>query len=486
MKLTITLFCLLLCLRTLAQPVCLSREEHDKVAAQLARQYTLLADQVDPGNRTRSPGIRMDWEKTEGEKKMAGIYSEVTNAVREEFRKAGLLQDGAYDLMLTLYGNPDGSIRQGSFFLAVLGNRPDTAVQNAQEPMRALVCRWMADYRLPVTVERPFRLGMNVPIGKLVSAPRRPRRGPGIMATLEDARKTDRPDTVRLLALNSLGLNTVPEEIYRFPNLEDLDLSNNALTKIPAKVFGIPKLRQLNLTGNPLGNEGLKGVPNDHLKVLNLQRTGLTTIPKAILENRGLTSLWLGYNDLSKGLDIRLLRRLRHLNDLNLYRSNLSELPSSLGRLKRLEVLDLYYNQIRGLPEKLSRLRRLQQLAVSHNRLAALPKRIGKLRSLHTLYTHHNSLSALPKSIRKLRKLQILDISDNAFTQIPDHLAGLSALEDLNLGHNRLAQLPPSLGRLKNLRKLYLRGNPALDGNQATAALPVIRQLEGNRTEVQY
>lgn len=339
----------------------------------------------------------------------------------------------------------------------------------------------------PVSGAVPFRTMAGMTFGKALVAPRSVRRGAGIISTLEAAERTTRPDTVRMLAFNQLDLNTIPDVVYRFPALQELDLSKNNLKKLPTRLTAdIPTLRRLSLLYNSIHTDSVFMARNKHLVALNLQGNKLTRIPKSIRRNRRLESLWLGNNQLTS-LDTKTLGRLHRLTDLNLYNAGLRQLPGSIGRLKHVRVLDVYYNKFTELPRQLGRMKRLEQLAIANNDLKELPASLDKLRRLQVLYAHHNRISQLPVTFRKLTDLRILDLGYNWITVVPEVLLALPALEELDLSNNNLQELPTELGTFKQLRKLYLRSNPVSRENTLTGPYaPIIRQLEANRTEVFY
>ncbi len=314
---------------------------------------------------------------------------------------------------------------------------------------------------------------------------RKTRSGPGIINTLDAARQTTRPDTVKSLLLNQLELTAIPEEVYQFPNLTELDLSKNALHELPARLTtDLPKLQKLSVLYNKIPDDSVFFALNKHLTSLNLQGNRLTDIPRTVRQNKRLQSLWMGNNEL-KALNANSFRKLRRLADLNLYNAGLSNLPTGIGRLKRLKILDIYHNPLAELPRQIGRLRRLEELGASHNQLRALPESVGKLRRLRKLYVHHTQIGRLPTSLARLRQLTVLDLSYDFFSTTPDVLSQLTSLEDLDLSNNNLQTLSAGLGALPNLQKLYLRQNPIL---QSVATLkpflPIIERLEAGQTEV--
>lgn len=349
-----------------------------------------------------------------------------------------------------------------------------------------LVAEWYGQNPFPLKTQTGFRWQSMMQVGSLPQK-RTVRRGPGIISTPEAAEQTTRPDTVKMLAFIQLDLRSVPEVVYRFPNVEELDLSKNALNELPARLTAdLPSLRRLSLLHNAIPDDSVFITPNKHLLALNLQGNKLTRIPASVRSNRRLESLWLGNNKLAD-LDTRTLRRLRRLNDLNLYNAGLKTLPKGIGRLKRVEVLDLYHNRFTELPRQLGRMKRLKQLAVAHNDLSALPASLAKLRRLRKFYVHHNRISQLPDQFARLRQLEVLDLGYNWFSVTPPVLASLTALEELDLNNNNLQELPSLLGELPKLKTLYLRSNPVTRGDITTSPYaPVIRKLEANKAEVFY
>ena len=348
------------------------------------------------------------------------------------------------------------------------------------------VAEWYGQHPFPIKTKTGFRWGGTTILGSPPQK-RTVRRGVGIISTLAEAEKTTRPDTVKMLALNQLELRTVPEVVYRFPNLEELDLSKNNLNELPARLTAdIPTLKRLSLLYNAIPNDSVFFTRNNHLVSLNLQGNKLTTIPASLQQNRHLESLWMGNNDL-KNVNVKTLRRLRRLTDLNLYNAGLTELPKTIGRLKHLNVLDLYYNKITKLPRQVGRMKRLEQLALAYNDLNELPASLAKLRRLQVLFIHHNRISQLPAEFRRLTNLRVLDLGYNWFSVAPPVLGALPSLEELDLNNNNLQEFPTVLSAIKNLKKVYLGSNP-LFGREAMSSpyAPQIKQLEANKTEVLY
>ncbi|HEV7378598.1 MAG TPA: leucine-rich repeat domain-containing protein [Dyadobacter sp.] len=290
---------------------------------------------------------------------------------------------------------------------------------------------------------------------------------------------------VKELYIEKEMLETVPNVVYRFPNLEILSLADNDIEIANIDFKKLPKLKHLKLNGNIIGNKGLKLSENHTLALLNLQSNVLTNIPAGAGKCKKLETLWLGRNTLTQ-LKNGSFRNLKQVKDINFYYAGISALPKGIKKLKSLQVLDLYYNNLEKLPKSITRLKNLTQLAVAHNRISALPDDIGKLTLVHTLFAHHNQLSKLPESIVKLQNLQIVDLGYNWFTEFPEALTKFSNLDELDISANNFTEFPKDLLGIKKLNKLHLRGNPFLTEDREVKYQQQFGHLKARNIEVFY
>ncbi|TLU91875.1 leucine-rich repeat domain-containing protein [Dyadobacter sediminis] len=290
---------------------------------------------------------------------------------------------------------------------------------------------------------------------------------------------------VKRLYLNQLDLKSVPDVIYRFPNLEELYLGRNELQSVHIQMQHLPKLKQLHLQNNQIGNNGLEITENHSLTLLNLNENKFTDIPKQLRASRKLSSLWLGGNEMNH-LSNKSFRKLNSVQDLNFYKSAIPVLPKGIKKMKNLEVLDLYYNKLETLPVSITKLKKLTHLAVSHNQLTSLPKKIDRLSKVHTLYAHHNHISKLPARIAKMQNLKILDLGFNWFTDFPKELTAFFNLQELDLSSNNFLTFPEQLLEIKQLDKLYLRGNPFVKDDAEIKYSQQLGQLKNRNIEVYY
>lgn len=289
--------------------------------------------------------------------------------------------------------------------------------------------------------------------------------------------------TVKHLTLERSLLTALPDVVYRFPNLEVLNLGNNDLTSVSFDMSRLPKLKNIDLSANLLTAGGIKFTRNKSLKILNLQKNQLVDIPETLRDCKALESVWLGRNKFS-ALENRSFKPLRHIKDLNLYKAEISVLPGGVRKMRKLEVLDLYYNNLTTLPASLAKLKRITHLAVAYNQLTVLPKKVGKMKKMTHLYAHHNRLSKLPKGISKMKDLVILDLGFNWFTDFPSEVASLVKLEELELTSNNLQAFPKELLQVKHLDKVFLRGNPFIENKPNVTYSSQLDDLKSKNIEV--
>ncbi|MBL7927997.1 MAG: leucine-rich repeat domain-containing protein [Bacteroidia bacterium] len=122
------------------------------------------------------------------------------------------------------------------------------------------------------------------------------------------------PDSVFRLSLRGKKLKQIPAEVYRFKNLQWLDLSRNRITEL-----------------------------NDSIGLL-----------------LSLTELNLGYNNL-KTLPASI-GNLKHLSVLKLHKNLITHLPKETGNLRYLELLEMWDNEIDVFPEEMRECRLLRKL----------------------------------------------------------------------------------------------------------------------------
>jgi internalin A len=277
-----------------------------------------------------------------------------------------------------------------------------------------------------------------------------------IAQAAQDGRKT--------LNLNCHGLHYLPSELATLTQLEELNLAGNDLDGLGQETCWPPNLTTLNLTCcdikylSETNLEAPGSLTNlQYLKILNLSRNELTTLPESFGSLQKLEKLDLVYNQLESLPES--LGKLSNLSRLSLSNNKIGKLPESLGELSNLSALDLSNNEIGELPESLGKLSNLSRLDLSNNEIGELPESLGKLSNLDTLDLSNNEIGELPESLGKLSNLWWLDLSNNEIGELSESLSNLSNLDTLDLSDNEIGELPESLSKLSNLSRLDLSNN---------------------------
>lgn len=251
------------------------------------------------------------------------------------------------------------------------------------------------------------------------------------------------------------------------PGLETFDLSNNMLSgNIPEEIGLFSSLRVLDFGGNVLEGKIPMSITNvTSLEFLTLSSNQLVgEIPPGIGLMKKLRWIYLGYNNLSGEIP-KELGELTSLQHLNLVYNNLTgEIPTSFGNLTSLEYLFIYVNKLTGpIPGSLFNLEKLLSLDLSGNYLSGdIPESILKLKNLEVLHLFSNNFSGrIPKALSSLPNLQVLQLWSNKFHgEIPGDLGRYNNLTILDLSTNNLTgKIPESLCASGGLFKLILFSN---------------------------
>lgn len=363
-----------------------------------------------------------------------------------------------YRLNVLLFSEGDDKIEKCVYYFfktvfeknKVENKEIDTVSVELRNKIEMLLNEVVENYEIKGLSMRPYHLSIVFSFGKNS----RQNVSKKAISTLEQATATTRPDTVKVVNFTGLSLTEIPQEVYRFKNLEELILKENELKSIPKEVFKLKKLKMLDISKNELRDSSIHFSRNKHIKVLNLQANDFTQIPYKIQKNRRLDNLLLGNNQL-KNFEKSNFKHLKKLTNLNLYNADLNELPKNITQLKNLEELDLYHNNLRLLPNEIAQLSNLKTLAVSNNQLWKFPENISALKNLKMLYAHHNKLSDLPQ----LPDLKLLDVGYNLFKTLPNSLQNLQNVEELDFTKNQISDVPTVLHTLPKLKKAYVFGN---------------------------
>jgi len=249
---------------------------------------------------------------------------------------------------------------------------------------------------------------------------------------VNDDKKT--ADQIESVMLDHNQLHTLPENLFRFVNIQTLDVSSNGLSFLP-DVFQYCPVRTLIAKNNNLSNESLPKSFTTSIKLreLNLSGNQLTAFPEQLLDFPNLKYLYLGSNQIST-------------------------LSRNIGKLKNLHILSLGGNQLSEVPATLGQLKTLQALILCDNKIESLPANIAKLKQLKSLLLHKNCLRTLPPAIIGLKNLTELSLRDNPLVVrfVSDMTHNPGTLLELAARTIKIQNIEVNLGDIPNTLLAYL------------------------------
>ncbi|KAK4487542.1 hypothetical protein RD792_005810 [Penstemon davidsonii] len=176
----------------------------------------------------------------------------------------------------------------------------------------------------------------------------------------------------------------------------------------------------------------------------------IVAFPTSMLPNMDLTSALKNYS---------------RLRVLNASRTNIDDLPYSVGKLKHLRYLNLSHTEIRSLPKAICSLWNLKILNLNYcERLVGLPKNIRYMRNLRHLFLDWcKSFCQMPPNIGELtslRTLSVFIVGHEKGTQLKElqflDLGGKLFIEHLERVENLVDARKANLAEKRNLRDLGL------------------------------
>ena len=232
------------------------------------------------------------------------------------------------------------------------------------------------------------------------------RYGPVVtLSNLQEAIKN--PSYYKSVRFSNSGLTDVPEQIFLFPNIEELDISWNALTVLPSRLNELKHLKELHVNRNQLTSFGSEIILCSKLEVIQIQDNPLQVISKGIGEMSTLREITIG--EIARNCVVpKELWALTNLTKIKITNAYLTEIPAAVSELKQLDELCLANNFISEVPEELYSLKKITYINLGYNKISSLSSSIKVLENLDYLGIYNNPIAAFPEEISFLTKLSFL------------------------------------------------------------------------------
>lgn len=238
------------------------------------------------------------------------------------------------------------------------------------------------------------------------------------------------------LDLSGTEIEEMPASIGSLDKLEKLRLENcQSLKNLPSGICKLKSLKNLNLNGT-----SIEEIPSTiellyDLNVFNIQDCKrLQTLPTSICKLKSLEHLYLC--GCSKFVNFPEIIERMNLKSLNLSRTKIKELPSSIENLVKLQLLDLQLcENLKFVPSNIYNLKQLFQI---------------------TLSWCSDLLKWPPRKVSLSWGLSELCWMDSDAFEILDWLCS-SSITHLHLRGKYIDKIPANIRRFSNLQHLCVR-----------------------------
>lgn len=215
------------------------------------------------------------------------------------------------------------------------------------------------------------------------------------------------PALYKSARFSNASLTVFPEEIFLFPNLEEVDVSGNFLTVLSTRLSELKDLKELHVNKNRLTSLSTEITSCSKLEVIQIQHNPLEKISKEIGKMYNLREITIGEIAGNCVIPIEIWS-LSDLTKLRITDAFLTEIPAAVSGLKHLKELCLANNLITQVPEGLYSLKSIIYLNFGNNKINSLSPAIKALENLEYLGVYYNPIASLPEEVGSLKKLTYL------------------------------------------------------------------------------
>ena len=269
------------------------------------------------------------------------------------------------------------------------------------------------------------------------------------------------------LDCRNLQLTDLPKPCL-IMNLTILDVSCNCLLNLPPEVFDMANLQTLNIAKNDFVLLSEKVSKLSRLQCLDIYDTNINELPYSLATMPFLQSLAWQPAELTR-LEVknrhsiddgRLPLRIPPASVFFGGWANAKLFMNQIINSQRTHVLELLGINLPALPMELARPEfsgSISELTVNDCILAELPGWFSRFTMLTMLDLSFNKLSRLPDNFDVLSSISHLDLSSNPLLETFPALSALSNLVFLNLCRTETKILHPSITKLIRLKTLALQ-----------------------------
>ncbi len=266
------------------------------------------------------------------------------------------------------------------------------------------------------------------------------------------------PELVYHIDLRNQRLTKFPEQLYKFPNLRSIILSDNNLQKIEIKPNALQNVVMLELANNKINEFSIGKNSLTFIKKLNLDNNQLILFPQLGNFNFIVEELYLRYNFIAHIPEGELFPYT--LKFLYLDNNPIKNHSVIFKEGKQLETLTLYHTGFKSFPEKGS-LNKLTKLNLSDNPLdwsSFNPAHFPKLVHIDLSYLDLQSKDPFTQ-LNLLKNLRSISLEGAGIRTVQPAIGNLKKLREITLSGNKINVLPLEFYGLK-LKLINVQRNP--------------------------
>lgn len=258
-----------------------------------------------------------------------------------------------------------------------------------------------------------------------------------LFLTMKSALK--KPLAVKVLDLSDQNLKKLPNDILKLSNLEELSIGYNPDLDIESAFELLAQLEKL--------------------VFLDVQNSELKVIPDNISNLKSLEVLWLDDNLIEEFPEA--IKKMKNLKELKLFSNKISQVSFKTGDLPNLEVIDLCYNEFILFPVELAVLPNLKQIIIWYNYIEFISEGIDQFKKLEEINLENNRLRFIPEQFSNLTSLKVLSLRFNQLSSDGiTPLYKLVSLENIDLEGNQILTISKDVANWKQMRSFSISENP--------------------------